>query len=187
MKFLTYLALLSFSMLSIFASAEEASTILTCDGILSYGDRNAPDKLKSLTSPTNVSTTYTISKDKITSKDLMVPGDSLNLCESTSVEYIFSTNCKSNPDEYALDWMRSEDMEAALKLMFKKYGEYGLEFVTVRIDRVRLTFTHDNYSVHGANDLIKSKSKPSTTHLVYHPFLTTEHIESKCEISKTKI
>ncbi len=159
---------------------ESNTMILECSGeIKTEADEMPVELKKNIVSIDGVSSQiYEFSDNKLIVKAGHEQRDDVyTLCRKTESEYVFSNNCKIDPNQYRLDW--ASEKEHPLdppSPFFIKYGNKDNvlgSFDFISIDRVNLNVISDTYI-------------PSSDGFKNRGYMITYHFNANCILTKPK-
>jgi len=162
-------------------------TILSCTGIKTHPDYNAPKDVLKFPMQ-EASKTYTLFENRLTSPELVLSNEQLALCSKTPTEYVYSSNCLAPSRAFIDDWLVMKDAASAARVMAQKYGEYSVVLETIKIDRVHLTVNHEFLSPMSRADFEKAEKNAAiqSTEVNAHFFFFATEFRGKCRISRAK-
>ena len=158
-------------------SDNDKNIILNCEGDMT--GLGYPKDLDFQNKSQETSQVYILKKDKLIGKGAIgVPDEVLNLCKITTSEYVFSSNCKIDTNQYLSDWAFEDDHmvdphDFEPSPFFKKYSIYPYSVASV--DRVNLLVGSNIYYP------IASYNRKN------HGFMGVMQISLHCKVEKPKI
>ncbi|MFX1803097.1 hypothetical protein PWR66_05475 [Paraburkholderia sp. A1RO-5] len=166
------------------AVAEPAKPIiLKCSGVLWGEGIDAPKDEEIPGHEPNLESIYTMDGSTLTESGGGISADThYALCSSTNTNYLFSTDCSVQRQQYVMNWLQSTTGEPENASYFKKHpsSTWGLEIVS--IDRVNLRVDEEFLVGHS-----RAHWDKASNHMVFAPFLVSIRYSGNCAIAQPKL
>jgi hypothetical protein len=172
-------------------NANAADKILECDGTWKQEGMNIPPHAKDFVQSGKIEVTqqYLVSDKSITivSASPNIKNDTIQLCSKTDATYTYSWDCAvKQPRLMAVEWTQEDDPTSENSNFYKKWTPKPESYIGAKIiylDRVNLSVTDDQYTLHMSTD-DDASGKPT---LKPKNYAIIDHTKLQCRIAKSKL